>query len=311
MSTSCRLATADDLDACLRVHLNWLNAFCAAHPAEEWWCPAGALVPDVDDGGRLRQYLWREGGRWAAVGTSSREIVSYVLCRVDPGRRQMMIEHQGPRAAPTARADLGRLVGFVVGRAKQQGLASASVSVHGPQDQIGPLVNLYRESGFEGLPRLEMLGHPGNFDTGSSTLTFRSAEDVGVEAFHEMDAMVRGCSAEESRDNLSLSFRMWTVNPRTDWQAAYERGRVVGVVELAVTREGVGVIDHIEVLEAYRGRGFGKQILAHAMSSFIGRTQVVWLDADQDNSPALRLYQWARFRVHHLHGGLTRQIEGI
>jgi len=35
----------------------------------------------------------------------------------------------------------------------------------------------------------------------------------------------------------------------------------------------------------------------------------VWLDVDQDNLPAVRLYQWAGFRVHHLHGGMVRRME--
>ena len=29
---------------------------------------------------------------------------------------------------------------------------------------------------------------------------------------------------------------------------------------------------------------------------------MVWLDVHHDNTPALRLYRWAGFQVHHHHG---------
>lgn len=133
------------------------------------------------------------------------------------------------------------------------------------------------------------------------------AADVGPEAVGEVEARMRGWAAAEVEKNLAVSRTMWSVADR-DWLAAYEGRTPVGVVRMAVTREGVGVVDAFGLAKEHRGRGLGIHLLAAGLARLAGQTDVVWLDVDLDNVPALRVYQRAGLHVHHLDGSMTLEF---
>jgi len=307
-----RAAGLDDLEACLELRSACLARFCEAYPAEARWCPAGAPVPRIEDEETLRKHLAKDSeGRWAVLASRAGEPQAYLLCRTDQAKRQLSIEWHSPRVSPLAclQEEGGRLVSFVIRLSRRRGVRHISAFLHGPPDEVEALVSLYRGLGFEGDPRLEMLTRRLRLPPGRHRLRFRSAQEVGLDTFYGIDAAVRNWSREESEENAEISWRMWSVDPATDWLVAYEGENLVGTVQVALTRQGVGVVDHIGVLPEHRGRGLGRCLLTRALAALRERTDVVWLDVDQDNLPAVRLYQWAGFRVHHLHGGMVRRME--
>jgi ribosomal protein S18 acetylase RimI-like enzyme len=170
-------------------------------------------------------------------------------------------------------------------------------------------MKLYARAGFElgdGHYRLEMLGQDFHIDPGSAAVTCRTAAEVGLEAFYEAEARVgRWESVDQSRRDCETSRRMWCVDPQTDYLAAYDNDEVVGTARVAVTREGTGVLDALQVRPGRRGQGIGRVLIAAALSALENRTDVVWLDVDSDNTASRRLYESAGFRVHHEHGELS------
>lgn len=112
------------------------------------------------------------------------------------------------------------------------------------------------------------------------------------------------------KKDCEFSERMWgTTDPKTDWLVAYDGEQLVGTVRVAVTREGLGVLDDIALIKEYRGRGFGRCLLARGLSALIGRTEIVRLDCEQDNTSAVQLYRQAGFKIHHEHGELRKELE--
>jgi ribosomal protein S18 acetylase RimI-like enzyme len=77
---------------------------------------------------------------------------------------------------------------------------------------------------------------------------------------------------------------------------------------MALSREGVGVVDVFGLLEEHRGRGLGIGLLAAGISRLAGKTNTVWLDIDEDNGPAVSTCKRAGFRIHHRHGGMTAAL---
>ena len=77
---------------------------------------------------------------------------------------------------------------------------------------------------------------------------------------------------------------------------------------IAVSREGVGVLDGIAVAPERRGRGIGRALLAKGLTALAGRTDIVRLDVHHDNPAAIRLYERAGFRTHHVHGEMVRAL---
>ncbi len=133
------------------------------------------------------------------------------------------------------------------------------ISLHGFPDEVDPLLNLYQRQGFalcEGHPRLEMLSRQVRVNPGPRRLEFRSAEEIGLASFYEIDAMIRNWSVEDSRKNCELSRKMWSLDPRTDWLVAYEGQNLVGAVEVAVTRTGIGVLDHLRSSKSIVGEAW-------------------------------------------------------
>lgn len=206
-----------------------------------------------------------------------------------------------------------KLLEFVIRQAGERGLTRVGMFFHGIRDEVDPLISLYREHGFQlarGQPRLEMLTRRLSIDPGPHDIRFRSAEEVGPAVLLGVEAAIQDWSLEQARENLEFSREMWSV-PDTDWLAAYEDENPVGVVRMAVSREGVGVVDAFGLLREHRGRGLGICLLARGLSCLIGKTEVVRLDADHDNVPALRLFERAGFQVHHLHGNLTLEVTSV
>lgn len=314
-----RVATPQDFEACVRLRSVWLERFRGAHSPEERWCPAGVPVPYIENEKRLRRYLAPgESDRWAAVLTTQGEADAYALCRNDKDKSELWIERHTPRVSSRLQLDEAgsKLLEFVIRLAAEQGIKRVRVFFHGFPDEVDPLISLYQKNGFElgkGNPRREMLSRQLLVNPGPHHLQFRSAEEIGLDAFYESEAVAGHCpSAEEAKKDCEISRRMWwSVEPATDWLVAYEGQNVVGTVRVAVTRDGVGVLDNIAIAKEYRGRGLGICLLARGLSSLVGRTEVVWLDVDHDNVPALRLYRRAGFRVHHHHCGMALKMTSV
>jgi len=309
-----RIAAEHDLPACSELRARWRDRFSALISADQGWCPAGTPVPRLETEELVRAHLLGTSEeRWAVVSEDHGTVRGYLLCGSDGERRQMSVICQGPRVAePADLATVGsELLSFALGERARRGLVRAEAFVHGPTVEIGPLAALYRQCGFRtpsSDPRLEMI-RPRSLPLAEGRpVSLRTAPEVGLDAFLEADAAVRGCSVNEARENLAFSQRMWIVDPAVDWMVAHEKGDLVGVVETAVTKQGVGVIDHLEVREAYRGRGYGSALLAQALSRFRSRSEFVWLDTDRDCVAARRLYERAGFAVHHEHGTLSAEV---
>ena len=313
MSKDARLATRRDYQAMVRLRAEWLDEFVHEHPARERWCPSGCRVPRIEDETELLFSLTGKDGRGAAVLSGPDGIDAFVLWRTNEADHRIEIQGQTPRVCPHMGLDEAgnALVELVIQHAVEHGMPKVCVFLHGFPDEVHPLIGLYRRHGFvptEGHPRLEMLGAPMAVSPDPNRLQFRSAKEIGLDEFHETNAALRGWSVEQSVANGDISERMWgDVRPETDWLVAYEGEDLVGVVQMAVTRDGIGVVDGVTVVAHRRGRGLGMCLLSKGLAAVTGRTDVVWLDVDHDNAPAVQLYKRAGFRVHHQSFAAGRQ----
>lgn len=308
MNGEIRTATRRDYHALVAVRAEWLDTYCRIHPAPERWCPACVMAPNVETEDALRAHLNAgEDGRWAAVLSIQGLTKGYILCRDDREKKELRMENHTPRIAPDRGLDDAgnALVEFALARAVDHGLERASVALHGAPDEVAALMELYGKYGFEGRLRLEMLGRQFRLDPGPPILRFVSAAEAGLPALYEMDAVCRRVSAADAERDHEFTRKMWCVCD-SDFVAAFQGENLVGTVRVAITREGVGVLDTLAVRAEHRGRGFGRCVLAHALTCLAGRCDIVWLDVDQDNAPALRLYAWAGLREHHHHCSLAR-----
>ncbi|KKM08338.1 hypothetical protein LCGC14_1724900 [marine sediment metagenome] len=309
-----RLTERQDYHALVRLRAEWLDAFCRAHLAPQRWCPANCRVPDIEDERTLLGHLAGEDGRWAAALQRDGTPVGYVLCRADEDKGELAIEGQTPRVSPQVAFDAaaGELLEFVLQRAAESGLKKIRFSYHGFGDEVITLGGLYERSGFAGECVFEMLTRQLQIDPGPTRLEFRSAEEIGLDAFHEAEVACGYCrSPRRAKENGEFSRKMWgSVQPGTDWLAAYDRDSLVGTVRVAVSREGIGVLDAIAVAERRRRQGIGRSLLARGLSALVDRTAAVRLDVHHDNPAAIRLYERAGFRTHHVHGNVSKSIAG-
>lgn len=312
-----RVADEGCLQDCLRVRSSWVRWFRKLVPQDLLWCPAECPVPRLEDEETVRAHLLDpQSALWGVVWEDQGHVQGYLLCRSEEEHGRLAIISQSPRISE--RVDFatvgGELISCALTEGARRGLSRADLFFHGPSVEISALVELYRHQGFaipSGSPRLEMIRHRSLPIPEAASIQLRSASDVGLSAFFEADAAIRGVSADQSREDLEFSKRMWIIDPNTDWMLAYDNSEVAGVVETAVTKSGVGVIDHLEVKEDCRGRGYGRSLLAYAVAHLASRSEFIWLDVDRDNAPALRLYQRAGFVVHHEHGSLYRAGDAI
>jgi len=316
MENFLRIGIRRDYHELVRLRAEWIDWFCQSHPASQRWCPAACHIPRIENEGDLLWHLIGKDGRWAVIYRSQGELQGYILCRSDSDKKELLIEGQTPRVSPSLADsgvdEVGRgLIQFVLRHGVEQELEEVKMPFHGFPDEISLLMRLYRREGFACEPWYEMFSDKLDIEPGPQHLQFRSAGELGLDAFHESEAITGQCSsAEDSKKDCEMSQRMWdSIDPNTDWLMAYDDGRLVGTVRVAVTREGLGHLDGIALIEEYRGRGLGRCLLAKALSALIGRTEIVWLTCLQDNPPAVRLYRRAGFKVHHEYGELNKGLE--
>jgi len=322
MTIEARIADRRDYRDLVRIRAEWLDRFVADHPAPERWSPAGARVPELEDEYLLAKHLprpdrldpdtlARQNDCWAALATKDGKALGYILWRIDLEKRGLEICTNTPRVVegPDLAEPGSTLVDLLLHHAREQNLKQVTVRLQGFPGEVGPLVELYHDHGFAGDLRWQMVSRQFDLDPGTHRLTFRSAADIGLDAFFEAEVISgQAASPEESKEDCEISQKMWlSVEPGTDWFVGYEAGEVVGTVRTAVTATGVGVLDAISVAAEHRGRGLGRELLARGVASLRGRTDVVWLDVDHDNVPALRLYEWAGFKLLQRHGTLTTE----
>jgi len=73
-------------------------------------------------------------------------------------------------------------------------------------------------------------------------------------------------------------------------------GIVIGKIDVSLS-EDAGLIFGFAVLPEYQGQGYGRQILAHAVSEILsGGQQNIWLEVLTDSKRALLLYQSCGFK---------------
>ncbi len=310
MDITVREGNADDLGACLEIQRTWLRGFQDRHPEEDCWCPAGLPVPWLETQEQVREHLASAGQKRALlVEKAGSGVVAYLLYRVDEGRRQVLTKGHQPMwrhgeitaVRPAVEGLLERAAGYSVDR--------VCAAIHGFAWETGMLRMAYGAMGFDGNLRYEMVSR--SFDTagGRSGARIRPAEDVDVMAFYEAEvASGHASDVGGSREDCEFSQKSWNVKPDRDWLIAYLDDRVAGTARVATTKGGIGVLDDISVNEDFRGRGVGRDLLSHAMQALKGRTNVVWLDVDDDNHPAIHLYRSAGFLIQHHHGILQLEI---
>lgn len=307
-----RMGTRRDYSKLVRVRAEWLDTFYRYHPAAERWCPSAMRVPHIEDEQTLFRYLYNAEGCLAVV--ESERPYGYILCQAREDQKVLVIAGQTPCVWPgLAFEKVGRkLIEFALHQARKQGLAKISLNFHGVPDEVDPMAGLYRNHGFTGLSRFEMLSNRLHVDVGMQQLRFRSAVEIGLNAFYECNASARHLSAEASKKDCDFSLqrgqRWGSVDPSTDWIAAYDGHDPVGIVRMAVDGEGIGILDELAIIKKHRGRGLGICLLARGLSALEGRADIVRLDVDDDNVPALKLYARAGFNVHHHHGTLERNV---
>ena len=308
-----RPVTRTDYHDLIRIREEWLDNFYRVHPASERWCPAVSRVPRIENEHTFFDHFSGKNSRWAALQETDGEIRAYLLCQEDAEKDELVIEEQTPRVDPgaTIEATADELIEFAVHRAQESGLKQVSVSFHGFADEVDPLMDAFRRNRFECEPWYEMVSDNLTIEVDPQPFEFRSAAQIGREAFFASGAALgKWPSASAAKEDCEFSERMWgSVDPDRDWLVAYDGGQIVGNIRAAVNREGLGVVDDIVLAREYRGRGLGRCLLARCLAAVAGRAKRVYLDVVQSNTPAVRLYRSAGFRVHHHHGGMKRMLK--
>lgn len=111
-------------------------------------------------------------------------------------------------------------------------------------------------------------------------------------------------------DRLGWDYARWLElleRPGTETWVAYDRGAPAGFVELVAQPQGVVEISYFGLLPAFRGRGFGGQLLTYATARAwdlaerwpgVEATTRVWLHTCSKDGPhALANYQRRGFQV--------------
>jgi len=310
-----RPASRQDFLPLLRLREQWVERFASDHPPQERWCPATYPVWDVPDERTLLPHLAGSDGRGAAVATASGDVCALLLFWREKDNSQLAVANQNPLFLPheTSAAAGGMLVDFALAEARRQSLTSVRMGFHGFVDQIDPTRALYLARGFSGELLFEMVTASLRIDPGPTALEFRSAEAFGLEAYYQLEQACGYCrSADAARANCEFSKKMWAqADPARDWLVGCLDGRAVGIIRVAVTQQGLGVVDAIAVVPEHRGRKIGLAMLAHGLSVLAGRTHLAYLNVHHDNPAAIRLYQLAGFRTHHVHGELVKGVAHV
>ncbi len=301
MNVTIRKGTSDDLAGCTDVRADWLGRFQIFHAEGECTCPAGLPVPWIETIDQLRSHLaTADRGHALIAGAPGKQIAAYLLYQINEDRGEVVIRGHQPKWRDGAFAAAGAVLDHLLDHLGQLPARRVSVALHGFAWETGMLRMLYGARGFHGNLRFEMLSRSFNLDAGRPKVSVRMLEVSDPEAFYDAEVTVgRFGSAEESRDDCEMSRKMWLVAPARDWVIACVHGQVVGTVRVAVTRNQIGVLDGLHVREDSRGKGIGRALLCKALHTLKDRTNVIWLDVDDDNEPAISLYRAAGFRIQH------------
>lgn len=313
MNTRVHRATEQDLAACLALRSRVLHRIGDRLRPEETWCPAGVQIPWISGEEKTAEHLkGSTDDRWAVVLEKKDTVAGCLLIRTVVKRKELVIQGHQPWSSPTSedKEQIAKLVRFVIAQARSPGMEKVRYHFHGPERQVLPLAGLYRSLGFNGGIRLEMVTRDFDVDPGRRDIRFRTAGEIGEDTFHESEVAVgRFGSIEESKEDCDFSRRMWTVDPDTDWVVAYVGSEPVATTRVAIAKNGTGVVDDVTVAGDRRNEGIGRAVLARALLSLNGRTEAVWADTDEDNSPAIRLNRKLGLWIHHHHGVLTVHME--
>jgi ribosomal protein S18 acetylase RimI-like enzyme len=193
----------------------------------------------------------------------------------------------GPLVASAAQGQrLGtKLLEQAIGRAREGGSAEilAAVGTHNPAGQI-----LLRSNGFR------LRGSP------QATFRLRPADHRPVEA-RDGSVVVRVARPEDLNDAIGLYRECFPEGrfPDAVWRAnidegtvyaAEDAGRIVAVLNIDPADRW---IYHVGVTETERKRGIGSYLLSRSLEDYWNRHpgEVLGLDVDASNVPAIRLYR--------------------
>ncbi len=116
--------------------------------------------------------------------------------------------------------------------------------------------------------------------------------------YQEIDAVVFASLGDRDgcRRLMSEIVRRGSFLPQATWLLAGEAG-FCGTVQGVRERSASGAIQNLGILPAYRGRGFGAQLLLKALHGFRhAGLRRAWLEVTAQNDRAVRVYRRLGFR---------------
>lgn len=131
--------------------------------------------------------------------------------------------------------------------------------------------------------------------------THRCLVERGFDAKETWRYMIRSLNPEETFNNSFGSNVAITkkTTPKCEKFSYLKDGTEIGNLVTGVYRNQIGVIWYYEVLEEFRGLGFGQQILHHALDylqSLKARQVILYIDhEDSDRKAATHIYEKNRF----------------
>lgn len=132
--------------------------------------------------------------------------------------------------------------------------------------------------------------HPGLLDAHGQALYASFREGIDTHVFPSLGSRP-GCLHLMTEISRRPGFEPWAT-----WLLT--RGNEhVGTVQGIRERSGMGAIQNVGIIEAYRGRGLGSALVLQALHGFrlagLGRA---FLEVTAENDPAVRLYRHLGFR---------------
>jgi ribosomal-protein-alanine N-acetyltransferase len=126
------------------------------------------------------------------------------------------------------------------------------------------------------------------FGTGQATLTEAGPRDAEIIAALHAASFHRGWSDEEV-EALLLDHAVMA-------HCASIGGKIVGFIISRRAADEAEILS-VAVMKACRSRGLARDLLRHHLGRLAGRSiRAVFLEVDEDNTPAIRLYRKAGFR---------------
>jgi ribosomal protein S18 acetylase RimI-like enzyme len=113
--------------------------------------------------------------------------------------------------------------------------------------------------------------------------------------FPALYAIEEACFEPSLRFSRAYLRQLVLASQAATWVAEQQNGPIAGFAIVEWARDDGSIVAYIETLEVIqelRGRGIGAELLHRVESSARAAGAVVlWLHADAENAPALRLYQ--------------------